>query len=173
MKKKLLILSVVLAMGMVACQKERVINNVDQSTPAKVLSGADADIQRPSPVSRLWKVGLFTVNMDDLTRNYDGYAFEFFSDNTILVRNEDIVIPGKWIVADNECYLEFTVDGIIRTQLPTDARDNTFFTELNGTWHFTGKYPTSGYSYPSWKQPPMMMEMSGYKMHKVLRLDKL
>lgn len=160
MKNKFLAAAVILAVTLFSCRKETItLPNDSQNSTESILTGAKASTEsseRPVPlVSPLWAVGSFIMNGNDETANYNGFDFEFRSDNRVIASNGRITFYGKWSIVDRHMSLYFATLG------PVDDISTNVFSNLNGNWTILKQTLTSIY-----------LESNFFKSYKELRFDK-
>jgi hypothetical protein len=159
MKKIFLVTAIIFAMGMVACQKETIVNAPNRDTEKAFLSGSpDAKF---GPVALLtWKIDLFTKNNEDITSRFSPFRFEIASDNSAVATDGKVFIPGKWDIVNDQYFFYFEISGVELSGAQVDY-DLTIFNDLNGYWNIVKKYPDA-----------VLLEMTGAKLYKQMRMSR-
>lgn len=75
-----------------------------------------------------WRVSLYFDGGDE-TYKFDGYAFNFGSNNTVTATNGAIVKTGTWSQTSTKLILDFSADAV--------------FSDLNDDWQIVEKTTTS------------------------------
>ena len=99
-----------------------------------------------------WIITSFVKNTVDLTDNFDGYAFKYYSDRTVdAIKNGSVEKKGNW-------------DGDVATMTTwADFQNATQpLIEINGSWHLDD----TGLNY-------VIASQRGAQDSKEMRLDKL
>ncbi len=80
-----------------------------------------------------WRMNSYTENGTDITTQWDGYTFQFYSNlNVDAMKNGVVISTGTWNAS--------TTDTTFSANFPLSANDT--LRKLNGSWRWNDSSPT-------------------------------
>ncbi|MFI5129508.1 MAG: hypothetical protein ACHQFX_05930 [Chitinophagales bacterium] len=93
----------------------------------KSIEKAQQDLIIKAMTDGQWAVTTFTQNGSDITANFDGYKFQYYSDKTVdAIKNGTVEKKGNW---DGEASTMTTWANFTNAIAPLSL--------INGSWHIT------------------------------------
>jgi len=93
----------------------------------KTIQKAQQDLIIKAMTDGQWTVTSFTQNGSDITTNFDGYKFQYYSDKTVdAIKNGTVEKKGNW---DGEASTMTTWANFTNAIAPLSL--------INGSWHIT------------------------------------